>query len=274
MWHVYPNCKSCPSWLKVDSGEYIGPVYVIGVVAEKIIPGSVKEDEIMSRMINPRSNICLVDWKRVGKIDDLQGATISYISKICHCQPTATHICFDFEKVYDGGATSESIRRDFWRSSDDIALLNILIRLNFESTLLSRHDIQDTLALPQCYDKGKGRGNRNHAPFSKLGDGCELLRNSTLVFLEHLLWDVGAPTIPTQHGFLRYRPADIKERCENHDGSMRKLVVFSKVEQRKYIYAGSYRFELNEGGCPVIEDEELSDTNDPAIRERLLGKLR
>mmetsp|Transcript_32361 Transcript_32361/g.56354 ORF Transcript_32361/g.56354 Transcript_32361/m.56354 type:complete len:102 (+) Transcript_32361:417-722(+) len=55
---------------------------------------------------------------------------------------------------------------------------------------------------------------------------------------------------------------------------MRKLVVFSKVEQRKYIYAGSYRFELNEGGCPVIEDADLSHANDPAIRDRLLGKLR
>ncbi|KAL9190424.1 hypothetical protein ACHAXT_007635 [Thalassiosira profunda] len=120
MRHEYPKCQFCPDWLKDEWGAYNGPVYVIGVVTKTIQPVSAREKEIAGQLSDPFSyNFCLVDWKRMGRKDDLQDETKSYIRQIC--QPTVAMICKNRKKIYDGGATAESIRRDLWESSREIS---------------------------------------------------------------------------------------------------------------------------------------------------------
>lgn len=128
MRHEYSDCRYCPDWLKPrdenGNAKYIGPVFVIGVVTRKILPFSDADDSVASQMkgklkflgkFHPMSNICLVDWKRVGFKKDLKFDTQNYINRIC--QPTVANICTNSKKLYAYGATSESIRQDLFRNS-------------------------------------------------------------------------------------------------------------------------------------------------------------
>jgi hypothetical protein len=80
MRHEYGKCRYTPDWLRErneESGdmEYIGPVYIIGVVTRKIKPYSAEEDYVVSQMAGPIPNICLVDWRRMGTKADLKEET-------------------------------------------------------------------------------------------------------------------------------------------------------------------------------------------------------
>ncbi|KAL7495143.1 hypothetical protein ACHAWT_006204 [Skeletonema menzelii] len=125
MRHEYERCPHAPEWLKErdeSSGklEYIGPVYIIGVVTRKIKPYSEEEAYVQKEMLpfdrhEPLPSLCLVDWKRIGFKDDLKEETQKYINRIC--QPTVVNICNDFKRVYTDGATAASLRQDLWDSS-------------------------------------------------------------------------------------------------------------------------------------------------------------
>ncbi|KAL7427247.1 hypothetical protein ACHAXM_000762 [Skeletonema potamos] len=126
MRHEYGKCRYTPDWLRErneESGdmEYIGPVYIIGVVTRKIKPYSAEEDYVVSQMAGPIPNICLVDWRRMGTKADLKEETQKYINRIC--QPTVVNICNDFEKVYTDGATSDSVRQDLWDNSSPFEIV-------------------------------------------------------------------------------------------------------------------------------------------------------
>ena len=118
MRHEYPNCKYCPKRLKVN-GEYIGPVYVIGLIKEKIKPWSNLDRQLSHLIAEDKdryvSNNCLVDWKWMGKKSDLKPETQQYIKAIC--QSTVTRICEKRKEPYKSGATWETIRRDLWRNA-------------------------------------------------------------------------------------------------------------------------------------------------------------
>jgi hypothetical protein len=136
MRHEYGNCDYCPNWLKRRDGdgnvEYIGPVYVIGVVTKKIMPCSDEEDLAIGQMegklkgipqrCQPIHNLCLVDWKRIGYKRDLKKETQTYLNRIC--QPTVANICSNSDKVYTCGATSESIRRDLFINSSPLEFVD------------------------------------------------------------------------------------------------------------------------------------------------------
>lgn len=126
MRHEYEKCPFTPEWLKIrdeSSGklEYIGPVYIIGVVTRKIKPYSEEEAYVQKEMLpcdshdEPLPSLCLVDWKRIGYKDDLKKETNHYINRIC--QRTVVNICNDFEQVYTDGATATSLRQDLWDKS-------------------------------------------------------------------------------------------------------------------------------------------------------------
>jgi hypothetical protein len=55
MRHEYPKCRFCPEWLKDENGEYIGPVYMIGVITKKIIPRSDEEKGLACKISDPCS---------------------------------------------------------------------------------------------------------------------------------------------------------------------------------------------------------------------------
>ncbi len=46
MRHECPKCKFCPKRLKNERGEYISPVYVIGIITKMIAPWSAEERDI------------------------------------------------------------------------------------------------------------------------------------------------------------------------------------------------------------------------------------
>jgi len=122
MRHEYAKCRFCPLRLKDNSGKYIGPVYVIGVITKKVVPWSAEERDIADNRMAEFSNhhwdihnVCRVSWRRMGYKKALKEATQNYINHVC--QPTLQRICDDIEKVYSGGATSESIRRDLWSNA-------------------------------------------------------------------------------------------------------------------------------------------------------------
>jgi len=132
MRHEYAKCHYTPDWLRERSEasgnlEYIGPVYMIGVVTRKVKPYSAEEDYIVSQMLpidniaGPIPHLCLVDWKRMGFKDYLKEETQKYINRIC--QPTVVNICNDFEKVYTDGATSDSVRQDLWDNSSPFEIV-------------------------------------------------------------------------------------------------------------------------------------------------------
>lgn len=121
MRHEYPKCKFCPQRLK-DNGKYIGPVYVIGVITKKIVPWSAEEQDLAENSMGEFSNhhwsihnVCRVSWRRMGHKKALKEATQKYINHVC--QPTLQRICDGLERVYAGGATSDSIRRDLWSNA-------------------------------------------------------------------------------------------------------------------------------------------------------------
>lgn len=122
MRHEYPKCQFCPGRLKDESGKYIGPVYVIGVITKKVVPWSAEERAIAENRMSEFSNhhwdihnVCRVSWRRMGYKKTLKEETQNYMNHVC--QPTLQRICDDFKKVYTGGATSESIRRDLWANA-------------------------------------------------------------------------------------------------------------------------------------------------------------
>jgi len=119
MRHCYPKCKFCPKRLFVD-GSYIGPVYVIGIITKKVLPWSEEERHIadikmadFSRNRWPIHNVCRVSWEKMGYLNELNEPTKKYLSKVV--QPTLQQICENTGKLFDGGGTSDSIRRDLWK---------------------------------------------------------------------------------------------------------------------------------------------------------------
>jgi hypothetical protein len=129
MRHCYPKCKFCPKRLFVD-GSYIGPVYVIGIITKKVLPWSEEERRIadtitgaynlctvssekMGYINELKHNFCTVSWEKMGYINELKESTKKYLSKVV--QPTLQQICENVEKRFDGGGTSDSIRRDLWK---------------------------------------------------------------------------------------------------------------------------------------------------------------
>jgi hypothetical protein len=117
MRHEYPKCKFCPKRLKNDKGEYIGPVYVIGIITKKVVPWSAEERDISDNKTAEFSkhhwgmhNICRVKWKRMGYKNSLKDSTQNYINHVC--QPTLQRICHDFAK-----ASHQDIRRDLWMNA-------------------------------------------------------------------------------------------------------------------------------------------------------------
>ena len=114
MRHEYGKCKLCPKRLKDDNNKYIGPVYVIGVITKKVMPGSQEEKHLAQEDLKeyPHHTYCRVDWKRMGRKADLSKSTQSYLNKIC--QPTLSWICKDSSKKYADEATAESIKQDLW----------------------------------------------------------------------------------------------------------------------------------------------------------------
>ncbi|KAL7549166.1 hypothetical protein ACHAWF_012441 [Thalassiosira exigua] len=121
MRHEFPKCPLMPSRLK-NNGEYIGPVYVIGVITKKVLPGSAEErkikDEWMGEFDGSYYNthtFCLVDWRWMGTKSELDDATRCYMNVVC--QPTLARICDDPKKIYKSGASAESIRRNLWEKA-------------------------------------------------------------------------------------------------------------------------------------------------------------
>lgn len=121
MRHIYPKCKFCPKRLIVD-GKYIGPVYVIGIITKKVLPWSEEEWDIadnkmgdFSRYRWPIHSVCRVSWKMMGYVNSLDKSTRTDIGQVV--QPTLQQICNHPGKVYYGGGTSESVRRDLWKNA-------------------------------------------------------------------------------------------------------------------------------------------------------------
>ena len=119
MRHEYPKCKFCPKRLKNELGEYIGPVYVIGIVTKKIKPWSVEERDVANNKMdefrvvtgaNHIHNLCRVEWKRMGYKRSLKDSTQNYINHVC--QPTLQRICHDLDK-----SSHVDIRRDLWMNA-------------------------------------------------------------------------------------------------------------------------------------------------------------
>ena len=117
MRHEYPKCKFCPRRLMNERGEYIGPLYVIGIITKKVMPWSAEERDIADNKTEEFSkhhwdlhNICRVKWKRMGYKKSLKDSTQSYINAVC--QPTLARICHDFTK-----ASHQDIRRDLWMNA-------------------------------------------------------------------------------------------------------------------------------------------------------------
>ena len=110
MRHEFPECPFTPSRLK-PNGKYIGPVFVIGVVTQKILPGSAHEKRIKKKQMGEykRHNthtFSLVDWKWMGMKATLQEETKRYINSVC--QPTINRMCQDPRKEYKCAATGEA----------------------------------------------------------------------------------------------------------------------------------------------------------------------
>jgi hypothetical protein len=121
MRHEYPKCPFCPKRLFND-GNYIGPVYVIGVITKKVVPWSKEEWDIennkmgdFSRGRYPIHTVCMVSWKRMGYKKSLHKSTREYMGQVV--QPMLQQICKHTGKVYAGDGTSESIRRDLWTNA-------------------------------------------------------------------------------------------------------------------------------------------------------------
>lgn len=117
MRHEYPNCGFCPRRLKDESGEYIGPVYVLGIITKKVVPWSEEEREIADNRAAEFSkhhweinNICRVRWEKMGYKKSLKKSTIDYINKIC--QPTLQRISNDVTNV-----SHQDCRRDLWTNA-------------------------------------------------------------------------------------------------------------------------------------------------------------
>ncbi|KAL9182966.1 hypothetical protein ACHAXT_004245 [Thalassiosira profunda] len=124
MRHEFPECPFTPSRLK-PNGKYIGPVFVIGVITQKILPGSTHEKRIKNKHMGEykRHNthtFSLVDWRWMGTKATLQEETKRYINSVC--QPTINRMCQDPRKEYKCAATGEtytgeSVRRDLWENA-------------------------------------------------------------------------------------------------------------------------------------------------------------
>lgn len=79
MRHGYGTCKFLPDFLKRD-GNYIGPVYVVGVVTRRIIPGSDDEMAIAAQRFPDWfpfgiNKFFEVSWQQMGMQRDLSDDT-------------------------------------------------------------------------------------------------------------------------------------------------------------------------------------------------------
>jgi len=116
MRHEYKNCPHTPARLKPD-GKYMGPIYVIGMVTKVVTPWSNEETRISNRLgASERvSNLCLVDWKWLGRKDTLKKETRDVLVAVC--QSTVTRMCIERSEPYKNGGTPESVREDLWNNA-------------------------------------------------------------------------------------------------------------------------------------------------------------
>ena len=103
-------------------------------------------------------------------------------------------------------------------------------------------------------DGRKQAANSNHAPFSviaKGGKGAKQYQDQVLCFLDPCVWDVNAPTLAGQDGFMRARPKITAERCLTSSGKWRPLICFAKNKGR-YSYLGTYEIATDVDGSQMI----------------------
>jgi len=101
-------------------------------------------------------------------------------------------------------------------------------------------------------------GNSKQAPFSAVGSSGTLkYQGKVLTFLDHNLWEIGAPTLPGINGCIRSRVFD---RCwDEVKCQWRPLIVFCKVRVTYYRYLGTYRFQLDGKGKAAQPEVEYWD---------------
>ena len=75
---AYKTCHLIPAPL-MPNGKYMGPVYVIGVVVKKLVPGSKEDADIGEDVKNLggrlRDKFVKVSWRKMGLLDELNSAT-------------------------------------------------------------------------------------------------------------------------------------------------------------------------------------------------------
>ena len=122
MRHEYRNCQFLPSALKDNSGNFVGPVYVIGQVTMAGLIHS-NEWESLQRdlyqsfpaMYWDSNSPVRVHWKWMGLKSNLQESTQRYLN--CICQPTVSQICGIGKEWPRLGTDWRVVREDLWMNA-------------------------------------------------------------------------------------------------------------------------------------------------------------
>ena len=119
MRHEYATCPYVPKCLKDASGEYIGPVYAIGVVTKCVVPNSAEDQAIGKLIPEVGATWChtlyRVNFRWMGLKSALQPATVAYLGKVC--QPTVAKICEPGKKWPRIGTDANRVRNDLWKNA-------------------------------------------------------------------------------------------------------------------------------------------------------------
>lgn len=128
MRHEYSNCPLLPLRLRNNNnGNYIGPVYVIGVIThgpsqqgcndltQELLRRIPALDETTSNELEQnQASYCRVKFSRMGFKKDLEDTTNSYM--LSTCQGTIKNIC-QHGKTWKLDTTPERVRRDLWKNA-------------------------------------------------------------------------------------------------------------------------------------------------------------
>ena len=83
MRHIYKGCQRTPAPLMAQ-GKYIGPVFVLGVVTERLEPQSSEDQWLSKRVVDQggrkRDKFFRVSWQKMGLIDELNSSTRRFIN--------------------------------------------------------------------------------------------------------------------------------------------------------------------------------------------------
>jgi len=119
--HEYPNCPLMPPRLRDQDGQYIGPVYVLGVVTQPPMlhqPG-IQERLRMENMTDEEQAgvvaFCRVEYLRMGKKRDLLASTQKCMNQVQ--QPTLANICQLGRTWSKSGTDDQQVRRDLWEKA-------------------------------------------------------------------------------------------------------------------------------------------------------------